>query len=140
MTQNIKPRPDVGLWHEEWLDNVDSQDHIALGRELASQGRTLVYGGGNRGVMGAVSATVLENGGRVHGVIPQSMLDKQGESQEGTGLFRKPLDTGDRWKEVVVDSMHAEGGFIALPGGFGTFEEVRPILYRHIETGLRHSE
>lgn len=137
MTQNIQRQPNVSFQLNRRVVSSDVGFGIAVGRELARQGRTLVYGGGNRGIMGILSAAVLENGGRVHGVLPRSMANKQGESQEGTGSIPKPADTGDRWTEEIVDSMHvrktkmanmAQGGFIGLPGGFGTFEEVSRIM------------
>jgi CCR4-NOT complex subunit CAF16 len=100
----------------------------------------LVYGGGNRGCMGAVSASCLEAGGKVLGVIPKAMTHatsngKAETSTEGSGpVMNNPKDGKDGKSEsIVVDDMHtrkrimaenSDLGFIALPGGFGTFEEV----------------
>lgn len=91
----------------------------ALGAEIARRGYGLVYGGGSVGVMGAVARGVRYNGGAVHGVIPAQL-----KSKEVSGA---PIGTLE-----VVDSMHARkarmaalaDAFIALPGGFGTLEEL----------------
>ncbi len=91
----------------------------ALGAELARRGIGLVYGGGSLGMMGAVARAVLEQGGSVVGVIPAPLAPKE--------ISGPPLG-----KLEVVDSMHARkarmaelaDGFIALPGGFGTLEEL----------------
>ena len=99
------------------------QAAVALGTLLAERGLELVYGGGNVGLMGAVADACLRAGGRVTGVIPQSLLDKEVGHHGLTSL-------------EVVDSMHTRkarmaelaDGFIALPGGFGTFEEFCEIL------------
>ena len=94
-----------------------------LGRLLAARGIELVYGGGNVGLMGAVADACLAAGGEVTGVIPQALM----EWEVGhTGLTRLE----------VVDSMHTRkarmaelaDGFIALPGGLGTFEELFEML------------
>jgi len=94
---------------------------VSLGRALASAKRPLVYGGGWAGIMGVISSTVLEEGGKVVGVIPTSM-------------FTGSEDVGkkDLLETIIVDSIHERmvemakraDGFIGLPGGFGTFEEV----------------
>lgn len=99
-----------------------------LGRLLAAGGIELVYGGGNIGLMGAVADACLEAGGRVVGVIPDALVGREvaGRAVEHAGLSRLE----------VVDSMHARkarmaelaDGFIALTGGFGTFEELFEIL------------
>jgi uncharacterized protein (TIGR00730 family) len=99
-----------------------------LGRTLAEQGIELVYGGGNVGLMGIVANACLDAGGRVIGVIPESLVGREveGEAVEHAGVTRLE----------IVDSMHTRkarmaelaDGFIALPGGFGTFEELFEIL------------
>jgi uncharacterized protein (TIGR00730 family) len=99
-----------------------------LGRLLATRGIELVYGAGNIGLMGAVADACLEAGGKVIGVIPEALVGKEvaGRHVEHRGLTQME----------VVDSMHTRkarmaelaDGFIALPGGFGTFEEFCEIL------------
>ena len=84
----------------------------------ANQGQ-LVYGGGNNGLMGVVADATLESGGRVVGVIPKALVEREFAKLDCTELH-------------VVDSMHdrkrmmAEraDAFLALPGGIGTFEEL----------------
>lgn len=100
----------------------------ALGRLLAGRNLELVYGGGNIGLMGTVADACLDAGGRVVGVIPEALVGREvaGRPVEHPGLSRLE----------IVDSMHARkarmeelaDGFIALPGGFGTFEELFEIL------------
>jgi uncharacterized protein (TIGR00730 family) len=95
----------------------------AMGAELARRKVELVYGGGNVGLMGAIADAVLEHDGRVYGVIPRALVDKELAHAGCTELF-------------VVDSMHARkakmaelsDAFVALPGGFGTFEEFFEVV------------
>ena len=104
------------------------QEAEKLGRLLAEQGRQLVYGGGNIGLMGAVADACLAAGGEVIGVIPEALMGKE---VEGRHVEHRTLT-----RLEVVDSMHTRkarmaelsDGFIALPGGFGTFEEFCEIL------------
>ena len=99
-----------------------------LGRLLTTRGIELVYGGGNIGLMGAVADACLEAGGTVVGVIPQALMGKE--------VAGRPVDHRTLTRLEVVDSMHTRKarmaelaeGFIALPGGFGTFEEFCEIL------------
>ncbi|WP_265945555.1 TIGR00730 family Rossman fold protein [Dechloromonas sp. A34] len=100
----------------------------ALGRLLAARGIELVYGGGNVGLMGAVADACLAAGGTVIGVIPETLLGKE--------VAGRHVDHRALTRLEVVDSMHTRkarmaelaDGFIALPGGFGTFEEFCEIL------------
>lgn len=93
-----------------------------LGRELALRGIRLVYGGASVGIMGTVADAVLEHGGQVVGVIPESLKRKEVAHLRLTELH-------------VTSSMHARkmmmadlsDGFIALPGGIGTLEEISEI-------------
>lgn len=94
-----------------------------LGEFLAIKGIRLVYGGGKVGLMGIVANAVLEHGGEVIGVIPQFMMPKEVAHEGLTEL-------------VLVDSMHTRklkmfelsDGIIALPGGFGTLDELFEVL------------
>jgi hypothetical protein len=96
---------------------------IEVGRLLAQRGTTLVYGGGNVGLMGVAADACLAAGGRVIGVIPQAMVEREIAHLALTDLR-------------IVASMHERKalmaelsqGFIAMPGGFGTFEELFEIL------------
>jgi uncharacterized protein (TIGR00730 family) len=95
----------------------------ALGAELARRGLGLVYGGASVGVMGAVADAALDHGAEVIGVIPHFFAGKE--------VAHQALD-----ELLVVDSMHERkarmaelsDGFIALPGGWGTLEEIFEVL------------
>ena len=94
-----------------------------LGRTLAAGNIRLVYGGGHVGLMGALADAVLHGGGRVVGVIPRHLVDKELAHSGLTEL-------------IVVHSMHERkqrmadlaDAFVALPGGIGTFEELLEIM------------
>ncbi|KAF5386826.1 hypothetical protein D9615_001624 [Tricholomella constricta] len=109
---------------------------LSVGRALAAQNRPLVYGGGQQGLMGIVSNAVLQNGGEVTGVIPFAMHAAGGE-QDKTSKdqpAKADVENSDpgKMQTIIVDSMHERKvemasrsvGFIGLPGGFGTFEEI----------------
>ena len=104
-----------------------------LGRRLASEGLRLVYGGGRTGLMGAVADGVLAAGGQVTGVIPQQLVDMEVAHAGVTTL-------------EVVGSMHERksrmfdlaDAFVALPGGFGTAEEIFEMLtWRQLGIGKK---
>ena len=103
-------------------DPVYAAGARAMGAEIAKRGLTLVYGGGAVGLMGIVANAALDAGGEVHGVIPKALREKE---IGHIGLTRLE----------VVDTMHTRkarmaelsDGFIAMPGGIGTFEELFEI-------------
>ncbi|KRB04076.1 TIGR00730 family Rossman fold protein [Lysobacter sp. Root690] len=96
---------------------------MALGNRLAKDGIALVYGGGNVGLMGVVADAVLEGGGEVIGVIPEQLVNWE--------VAHRGLS-----KLEIVGSMHERkarmfdlaDGFVALPGGFGTLDEMFEML------------
>ena len=102
-------------------------EYAAAARDLAGvlvrHELELVYGGADKGLMGVIADTVLEQGGKVHGVIPQMLIEKEIAHPGLTDLH-------------VVASMHERktmmaalsDGFIAMPGGFGTLEEIIEIV------------
>jgi len=100
---------------------VDAAKELA--QLLVSSGIELVYGGSSKGIMGVLADAVLAGGGKVSGVIPQSLVDKEVAHAGLTGLH-------------VVKSMHdrkslmavLSDGFVAMPGGFGTLEEIVEVL------------
>lgn len=94
-----------------------------VGRALARRGWGLVYGGGRVGMMGAVATTTLEAGGEVVGVIPHSLAEKEIAQTDVTELI--VVDTMHQRKEIMSDRADA---FIALPGGYGTCDELFEIL------------
>ncbi len=93
-----------------------------LGKALADNGIGLVYGGGSMGLMGETARTVLENGGHVTGIIPEFLTQKE----------RMLTDVQEL---IVTTTMHERkltmfeksDGFIVLPGGLGTLEELSEI-------------
>jgi uncharacterized protein (TIGR00730 family) len=95
----------------------------ATGRFLAQQGIDLVFGGGKVGLMGVLADAALESGGRVTGVIPGFLKTKEVAHEKLTEL-------------IVVNTMHERkalmyemsDGFMALPGGYGTLEELFEML------------
>lgn len=104
-----------------------------LGKRLAQEDITLVYGGGNVGLMGIVADAVLAGGGQVIGVIPQQLVDWEVAHKGITQL-------------EVVSGMHERkqrmfelaDGFIALPGGFGTLDEMFEMLtWRQLGLGKK---
>lgn len=90
---------------------------------LAREGIGLVYGGGNVGLMGVIADAALEAGGEVIGVIPQSLMDK--ELGHGGVTTLHVVKSMHERKQLMVD---LSDGFIALPGGFGTLDELFETL------------
>lgn len=94
-----------------------------LGHILAEKNITLIYGGGNKGIMGAVANAVLEKNGKVTGIIPQLLTDREHSHHGITEL-------------IVVENMHIRkkmlyekcDAAIILPGGFGTLDELFEML------------
>jgi hypothetical protein len=96
---------------------------IALGTCLANEGLSLVYGGGNVGLMGIVADAVLGAGGEVIGVIPEQLV---GWEVAHKGLTR--LEVVANMHERKARMFDLADGFVALPGGFGTLDEMFEML------------
>ncbi len=94
-----------------------------LGAFLARSGLGLVYGGGNVGLMGAVADGALSQNGEVIGVIPKSLMEK--ELGHGGVTELHVVTSMHERKQMMVD---LSDGFIALPGGFGTLDELFETL------------
>jgi uncharacterized protein (TIGR00730 family) len=90
-----------------------------LGAELAAHGIGLVYGGGSLGLMGEVARSTLDNGGRVTGIIPGFLTDKEQMMRDADELI-VTADMHER-KRIMFERSDA---FVALPGGVGTLEEL----------------
>jgi len=102
---------------------VYAERAMALGQRLAREKLALVYGGGNVGLMGVVADAVLEAGGEVIGVIPGQLVEWEVAHR---GLTR--LEVVDNMHERKARMFDLADGFIALPGGFGTLDEMFEML------------
>ncbi|ODO10836.1 TIGR00730 family protein [Cryptococcus amylolentus CBS 6273] len=124
----------------------------AVGEALARANVPVVYGGGRRGIMGVVSQSALTAGGYVHGIVPNALVEGAAESpaassavtaeanaqsKEGSGEEIVKDETQEKLTTQVVGTMHerklamanlSTGGFIVLPGGYGTFEEALEMI------------
>jgi uncharacterized protein (TIGR00730 family) len=94
-----------------------------MGRALAERGITLVYGGGQSGLMGEIANACLRSGGEVHGIITSLLATKE---LAHTGLTELEIvsDMSTRKKRMIELS----DGYVMLPGGLGTFEEFLEVL------------
>ena len=98
----------------------------ALGRSIAQAGLELIYGGGGKGIMGAVADGALRAGGKVTGIIPRFLM-----TRESTQAALQRLDD-----LIVTENMHQRkhamfeksDAFVALPGGIGTLEEIVEVM------------
>jgi len=95
----------------------------ALGTEMVTRGWGLVYGGGKTGLMGAVARAVKVGGGRVVGVIPEFMKARELAYDEADELVTVVTM---RERKLLMETR--ADAFVALPGGFGTLEEIMEIL------------
>jgi uncharacterized protein (TIGR00730 family) len=93
-----------------------------LGQELVARGLGLVYGGASVGLMGVIADTVLAGGGEVIGVIPRALFRREVAHEHLTTLHE--VGSMHERKALMAD---LSDGFIALPGGFGTFDELFEI-------------
>jgi uncharacterized protein (TIGR00730 family) len=105
---------------------IYAQSARKLGAAIADHGLRLTYGGGSKGIMGAVSDAVLENGGKVLGIIPRFLMNKEATA----------TDLSELSQLIVTENMHERkhalfenaDAFVALPGGIGTVEEIVEIM------------
>lgn len=97
-----------------------------LGRAMAENGIDLVYGGGTKGLMGAVADAVLSNGGKAIGIIPEFLMNKEASEQDLGQLTELHItqDMHER-KHLMFERSDA---FVTLPGGIGTLEEIVEIM------------
>ena len=94
-----------------------------LGALIATGGNSLIYGGGNVGMMGVLARSVKQHGGRVIGVIPDFMVAKELAFTDADELVR--VHTMRERKRIMEERADA---FITLPGGWGTLEEIMEII------------
>ncbi|HEX7736958.1 MAG TPA: TIGR00730 family Rossman fold protein [Ktedonobacteraceae bacterium] len=95
----------------------------ALGRELVARGLGLVYGGGSVGLMGALAEAVTADGGEVIGILPSALFPREVAYTRGTKLYE--VKSMHERKAMMAD---LSDGFIALPGGYGTFDELFEMI------------
>jgi len=124
----VEPRPDlrsicVFCGASSGNDPRYATAATAVGEGLARRGIQLVYGGGRLGLMGAVADGALAAGGRVVGVIPRGLVDRE-LAHTGVSELRV-VETLHERKAVMAELSDA---FIALPGGLGTLEELAEVL------------
>ena len=105
------------------VDPVHVDAARALGTGLAARGHRLVWGGAKAGLMGEVAASVRAGGGTTVGVIPSALVDRELADRDAQELIITP-DMAVRKAEMAVRS----DAFVALPGGFGTLEELMEQL------------
>ena len=104
-------------------DKIFLDKATELGEVLFKNNMNLVYGGGNIGLMGAIANTVLRKGGKVTGVLPHFLNKKEVGNLDVDELIL--VDSMHERKQMISDLSDA---FIAMPGGFGTLEEVAEML------------
>lgn len=104
-------------------DHTYSRAAEDVGRLIVSSGASLVFGGGHIGLMGIVADTVLAQGGRVTGVIPQHLVDME-EAHTGLTELIVVEDMPERKRKMFEHS----DAFLTLPGGIGTMEEMFEVL------------
>lgn len=95
----------------------------AMGRELARRNITTVYGGSNMGLMGILAESAMEAGGNVVGVIPRSLVQKE---VAHTGLSELHIAESMHERKALMAEL--SDGFIAMPGGIGTMDEIFEIF------------
>jgi len=105
------------------VDAVYFETARRLGALLVADGHTLVYGGGKIGLMGALATAVHEHGGKVVGVIPASLKERELAYHQADEL----IVTSDLRERKAVMDVRSDA-FIAMPGGFGTLEEILEVL------------
>jgi hypothetical protein len=105
------------------IDDVYRDAATRLGRTMAEAGIGLVLGGGSVGLMGTIADAVLEHGGEVYGVIPQKLQELELGHTGCTELI--VVDTMHERKQKMMD---LSDGFIAMPGGYGTLEELFEVV------------
>ncbi|WP_062270568.1 TIGR00730 family Rossman fold protein [Endozoicomonas arenosclerae] len=135
--------------HDDYLN-----DALRVTEELVKRGITLIYGGGNIGLMGAIANRALERGGKVIGVIPEILIEKELAHEQLTELHQV-----SNMMERKIKLTELADGFVVLPGGIGTLDELseemalnhighqnKPIAllntrdyYNHLMTFLKHT-
>lgn len=119
------------------VDPQHAEAAQALGQWIGSRGGQLVYGGGRNGLMGITALATRSSGGRVVGVIPSSLVEREWANHDCDELL--VVETMHERKRIMAERSDA---FLALPGGIGTFEEFfevwtwRQLGYHNKPVGL----
>ena len=101
-----------------------------LGQEIALSGLRLVYGGSSHGLMGILAQSVIDNGGRVTGIIPKVLIDQENPLES----IEQLIITETMQERKLLMQQHSDG-FIVMPGGLGTLEEAFEI-WNSIKIGV----
>jgi uncharacterized protein (TIGR00730 family) len=110
------------------------QHAVELGKLLAKNNITLIYGGANIGIMGAIADATMHNGGKVVGIIPKVLVDWERKHEEITELIVTE-NMHDR-KKIIYDRCDA---VLVLPGGFGTLDELfETITWNQLSIHEKH--
>ncbi len=104
-------------------NKIYSEKAISLGEEFLRQDIDLIYGAGSVGLMGVIAETILAKNGRVVGVVPRFLEQKEVVHQNLTEIHL--TETMSERKDLIIKFSDA---FIAMPGGFGTFDELTEVL------------
>ena len=105
------------------VDPVHAAAARTLGRGMAERGQTLVYGGGNIGLMGVIAREIHAGGGHVIGVIPEKLRDLELAYELADELI---VTQSMRERKAAMEAR--ADAFVALPGGLGTLEEILEVL------------
>ena len=111
------------------LDKSYYEEASKMGKLLAESGYNLIYGGSSMGIMGAVSKSAKEHGSKLIGIIPER-LDKICKHTDSNTYDEYHITKGMRERKAKMDEL--SDGIIALPGGFGTLEEVSEMIVQKI--------
>ena len=111
------------------LDKSYYEEATKMGKLLAENGYNLIYGGSSMGIMGAVSKSAKEHGSKLIGIIPER-LDKICKHTDNNTYDEYHITKGMRERKAKMDEL--SDGTIALPGGFGTLEEVSEMIVQKI--------
>ena len=104
-------------------DAIFTQEASTLASEIVSRGYGMVYGGASVGIMGLLADQVLAKGGRVHGVIPSALMEREVAHKSLTEL--RVVKSMHERKKLMFDLSEA---FVTFPGGFGTLDETFEII------------
>lgn len=108
---------------KEGRNPVFAQHAVQLGKLLTENNVSLIYGGGNVGIMGIIADAVMKHGGKVTGIIPKMLLEWERQHEHITELIVTE-NMHDR-KKIIYDRCD---GALILPGGFGTLDELFEML------------